>query len=174
MEEQQSEEKKKARKLLKPIMNGQLQEISDAWDNAEIAEEWGPLPAGKYVAEIISGELFNSATKNTPGYKLTFKVVEGEHAGRQFWNDLWLTEAAIPISKRDLGKLGMQAVEDTAIPLRHIFRCRVLLALRTDDDGSQFNRVKRFDVESVRDVEKDPFAPPDGYVTTYDADNVDI
>ena len=78
------------------------------------------------------------------------------------------------MAKRDLAKLGMEDFADLATPLRHVFRCRVQLALRTDDDGSQFNRVKRFDVESVRDVEKDPFAPPDGYVTTYDADSVDI
>ena len=174
MEEQKAQDKKKARKLLKPFMNGQLQEISDAWDNAEIAEEWGPLPAGKYVAEIISGEMFNSGRKGTPGYKLTFKVVEGEHEGRQFWNDIGVSDSAMSMAKRDLAKLGMEDFADLATPLRHVFRCRVQLALRTDDDGSQFNRVKRFDVESVRDVEKDPFAPPDGYVTTYDADSVDI
>jgi hypothetical protein len=64
----------------------------------------------------VSGELF-TAKRNTPGYKLSFQVIEGEHARRRFWHDLWLTEAAMPMTKRDLLKIGVKSVEQLEQPL---------------------------------------------------------
>ncbi|MGB1885124.1 MAG: hypothetical protein ACPHUF_14565, partial [Gammaproteobacteria bacterium] len=43
-------------------------------------------------------------------FKLTFRVLEGEHEGRQFWHDVWLTAAALPMAKHDLAKLGIRAM----------------------------------------------------------------
>ena len=68
MEEQKAQDKKKARKLLKPFMNGQLQEISDAWDNAEIAEEWGPLPAGN---TLLKSSQARCSTAGVKGHRVT-------------------------------------------------------------------------------------------------------
>tara|TARA_R100000808_G_C2116755_1_gene129146 strand:- start:45 stop:572 length:528 start_codon:yes stop_codon:yes gene_type:complete len=156
---------------LMSFFNGQFQSIADAWDKAEIAEEWGPLPAGKYVADIVAGEKCKSARKGTPGYKLTFKVVEGEHEGRQFWHDIWITETSVSMAKRDLLKVGITDPLNINQKLPSIFRCNVQLALREGDDGTEYNRLKRFHVVSTREFEKDPFAPSDGYVVTYDAND---
>lgn len=108
--------------------------------------------------------MFTGRTNGTPGYKLTFKVLEGDHAGRQFWHDIWLTPAALPMAKRDLGKLAVTDLEQLERPLPPGIRCAVKLALRRDDDGSEYNRVRRFDVLGIDEPERDAFAPDDANV----------
>lgn len=131
------------------------------WDTTEAADDFGPLPASEYLARIEAGELEASRTRNTPGYKLTFIVIEGEFAGRKFWHDIWLTDAALPMAKRDLGKLGVTSLEQLEQPLPQGIVCRVRLTLRTDDDGTQRNRVRTFDVVRIDPPTAEPFAPDD-------------
>jgi hypothetical protein len=148
------------RKSLTDILhNGQREDLSRAWANTEAAEDFAPLPAGEYVARIVAGELFTSKTKGTAGYKLTFKVLEGPHQNRQFWHDVWLTPAALPMAKRDLAKLGVSALEQLERPLPPGIRCKVKLALRRDDDGAEYNRVRTFEVVGIDAPTADPFAP---------------
>ena len=145
---------------LSDILNeGDGNRLRQAWGETEAAEDFAPLPAGEYVARIIGGELCNSSKKSTPGYKLTFKVLEGEHTGRQFWHDIWLTPAALPMAKRDLGKLGVTSLEQLDNPLPSGMRCAVKLVLRKDDDGTEYNKVRRFDVIGIDKPEPDAFAP---------------
>lgn len=148
------------RKSLSDILHGaERSGIETAWADTEAAEDFGPLPTGEYVARIESGELTTGKTKGTPGYKLTFRVLEGDHAGHPFWHDLWLTPAALPWAKRDLGKLGIDRLEQLERPLPPGIRCRVKLALRKDDDGTEYNRVRSFEVIGIDAPEVDPFAP---------------
>ena len=153
-------------KLSDILNNGDGEQLRQAWNSTEAAEEFAPLPSGEYVARIIAGELITSRTNATPGYKLTFKVLEGEHAGRQFWHDIWLTPAALPMAKRDLGKLGVTSLDQVEQPLPPGIRCSVKLVLRRDDDGSEYNRVRRFDVLGIDEPESDAFAPDDGDTTS--------
>lgn len=149
------------RKKLTDILRGQNREaIEKAWGETQAADETGPLPAGEYVARIVSGELTTSKRNETPSYHLTFKVIEGDFAGRRFWADFWLTPAALPMTKRDLLKLGVQSIDQLERPLPQGIRCKVKLALRRDDDGNQHNRVQLFTVVGVDKPEVDPFAPP--------------
>jgi hypothetical protein len=90
---------------------------------------------------------------------LTHRVLDGDHAGRRFWHEIWLTEAALAMAKRDLAKLGVESIEQLDLPLPLGIRCRVKLVLRTDDDGNEFNRVKLFEVTGIEPPEADPFAP---------------
>lgn len=123
-------------------------EISKAFDSATAAGDFEPLPAGVYVAHVINGELTN-AKSGTAGYKLTFRIIEGEHANRQFWHDIWLTPAAIPMAKRDLGKLGVTKLEQLENPLPTGIRCECKLVKRKSDEGTEYNRVRRFDVLGI-------------------------
>lgn len=149
------------RKRLSDILaNGNCTQLSQAWAETKPAEDFAPLPAGTYIAHVISGELFTAKT-STAGYKLAFKVAEGGHAGRQFWHDLWLTPAALPMTKRDLGKLGVVALEQLERPLPQGIRCKVKLALRKDDDGMEHNRVRTFEVLGIDAPEVETFAPDD-------------
>jgi hypothetical protein len=146
------------RRKLSDILNGGADTIRAAWNATAAATDFAPLPTGTYDARIISGEL-TTAKSGTPGYKLAFKVLDGEHAGRQFWHDLWLTAAALPMSKRDLGKLGVTSLEQLEKPLPPGIRCRVKLILRVGDDGTEHNRVRSFDVLGIDTVADDDFAP---------------
>lgn len=148
------------RKSLTDILrNGDHDRLAEAWEATTPAEDFAPLPAGDYIAQIVDGTLFTSRGKGTAGYKLTFRVLEGDHQGRLFWHDVWLTTAALPMAKRDLGKIGITSLDQLERPLPPGIRCRVKLALRTDDDGAQHNRVRHFEVIGIDSPEADPFAP---------------
>lgn len=151
------------RKSLSDILaNGARDTLSRAWGETQAAGDYGtPLPAGEYVARIVGGELFTSRTKGTAGYKLTFRALEGDHAGRQFWHDVWLTPAALPMAKRDLAKLGVTSLEQLERPLPPGIRCKAKLSLRRDDDGIEYNRVRSFEVIGIDPPETDAFAPAD-------------
>lgn len=134
--------------------------IRDLWESTEAAGEMGPLPPGEYVAHIIAGELETSRTNATPGYKLTFSVIEpSQFAGRRFWLDCWLTPAALPQTKRDLFEIGIKSLDQLERPLPLGIRCRCKLALRKDDNGEERNRVRSFKVVGVDPPEVDAFAP---------------
>lgn len=151
----------KRKSLTDILRNGDRESIARAWGEAEAAEDFAPLPAGEYAARIVGGELFNSKTKGTAGYKLCFRVLEGDHTGRQFWHDVWLTPAALPMAKRDLAKLGVTALEQLERPLPPGIRCRVKLTLRRDDDGNESNKIRQFEVIGIDPPETDAFAPAD-------------
>lgn len=146
---------------LSDILHGGADALQSAWDATEAAGEFGALPAGEYVARITAGELENSKSNQTPGYKLTFRIIEGDFADRRFWHDIWLTEAALPMAKRDLLKLGVSRLEQLEQPLPQGIRCKVKLALRKDDNKAERNRVVQFDVLGINAPEVDEFAPAD-------------
>src|SRR5215471_19272715 len=87
-----------------------------------------PIPTGKYPCRVINGGPFVARTGNK-GYKLTFEGLEGPYAGRRLWHDHWFTEKALPMTKRDLAKLGINHFEQLDVPLREgiIVSARVTL-----------------------------------------------
>lgn len=148
-------------KLSDILNNGDGERIRCAWNETEAADEFGPLPAGEYIAHIIDGDLEQSRSKGTPGFKLTFRVVEGDYTGRKFWLDVWLTEAALPQAKRDLGKLGVTDLAQLEQPLPRFIRVKAKVVLRRDGDGTEYKRVRRFDVVGLDAPQPDEFAPAD-------------
>ncbi|NOT01129.1 MAG: DUF669 domain-containing protein [Phycisphaerales bacterium] len=152
------------KRRLGDILAGDTDEIRKQWDHTNAAEDFGALPGGAYICHVAVVELFNAKTKGTPGVKIAFRIVEGDYANRRVFHDLWLTAAALPQTKRDLTKLGIQQLEQLetmSIPPGRI-RCRVYVALRTGDDGLPFNSVKRFDVLGIDEPPVELFAPADG------------
>lgn len=145
------------------LPSGDNDGIGNLWDASQVADDFGPLPAGNYTCHIIDGKLEQSR-RGTPGYKLTFKVLEpSDYAGRLLWLDCWLTAAAMPGTKRDLGKLGVQSLHQLENPLPRFFRVRVRVVVRKDDDGTERNQVKSFEVVSFDQEMPDPFAPADDF-----------
>jgi hypothetical protein len=147
------------------LSTGARRDLASAWHKAEPAGEFAPLPPGVYVALIVEGAIHSSKQRRTPGYKLTFEVAEGEFTGRKFWHDIWLTPPAVPMAKRDLGKLGVPVDDFDEMrahleqPLPDGIHCRVRLSVRTDDDGRQSNRVQWFTVVAIEGPDRDAFAP---------------
>ena len=140
---------KHTRKSLVDVLNGTCRaELARQFDEAEAAGDMLPLPRGDYRCRVTDGELVTSKT-GTPGYTLTFTVDAGEHKGRRVWHTAWLTPAALPMSKRDLSKLGVTTLDMLDRPLPAGIVCDVRVVLRADDDGVERNRVSRFDVVEV-------------------------
>ena len=137
------------KKLADILLNSDREKLGRIWDSTKAADDLKPLPSGEYRCSIASGELFN-AKSGTPGYKLKLVVVEGEHADRVVWHDVWLSEAALPMAKRDLGKLGVTSLEQLERPLPEGIIVNAKVALRKNDDGTEYNRVTRFDVVAHR------------------------
>lgn len=147
---------------LTDILAGSGGDFNDVWDNTAAAGEFGPIPKAEYVCHATKGELESSRSKGTPGYKVEFTIIEGDFKGRKLWHDCWLTPAAMPQSKRDLGKLGITSPAQMEQPLPRWFRCKVVVVLRKDDDNIERNRVRSFEVVGIDKPEVDPFAPPPG------------
>jgi hypothetical protein len=157
------------RSLSDILPRGDRERLQDAWDSTRAADDLGPLPAGEYRCRIMSGELFN-ARSGTAGFKVVFQVLDGEHAHRRVWYDVWLSPAALPLAKRDLAKIGVTHLDQLERPLPAGILATVRLALRRDDDGTERNRVVRFDPTGIEPAEPEPFTP---IADTTDADGFD-
>ena len=137
------------RKSLVDVLNGTTRdELARQFAAAEAAGDLSPLPRGTYPRRLTDGELVTSKG-GTPGYAVTFVVDEGEHKGRKLWHSLWLTPAALPMTKRDLGKLGVTSLEMLERPMPAGIVADVKVVVRADDDGTERNRVVTFDVVGV-------------------------
>ena len=135
---------------LTDILNGESREdLSRRFNETEAAPEYAPVPKGVYSTDLSSGELTNSGS-GTPGYTLGFTIREGEFAGRRIWHTLWLTLAAMPMTKRDLAKLGITRLDQLERPVPPGIVCQLTVSLRTDDDGETRNRVTRYEVVEIR------------------------
>jgi hypothetical protein len=88
---------------------------------------------------------------------LTLEVTEGEHEARRAWCDFWLTPAALPMTKRDLAKIGVTDLEQLEQPLPRGILIRGKLALQRDNDGNERNQLRRFEFIGVEP--DDAFAP---------------
>jgi hypothetical protein len=146
-------------KLSEMLRNGKAEDLTRAWQRTEAAPELGPVPKGEYECAVLGRELVNSRTNNTPGYKLTLQVIAGPHAGRRVWKDYWLTDAALPMAKRDLAKPGIHGPADLDKPLPEGLIVRLTVKLRTNDSGQQYNEVTRLELVGVRKPKPAPFAP---------------
>lgn len=146
------------KKLSDILRNPDRERLEQAWRTTKPAVDLKPLPAGTYHCVIAKGELFNALT-GTPGYKLTFEVLDGEYAGRLIWLDFWLTDAALAFALRDLRKIGIESFDQLERPLPDGLVASVRVVLRQHDNGAEFNRVRRFDLVAMESQAPDPFAP---------------
>ena len=139
------------------LQNGDADRLRRSWETSQAAKDFAPLPSGEYLADVTKGELETSRSNRTPGYKMEFTVCDGEHTGRKVWHDCWLTEAAMPQTKRDMMKLGVTSLDQLERPLPPGIRCKLRVAVRRDDNGNECNRVKSFDVVAITPPKADAF-----------------
>jgi hypothetical protein len=163
------------KKLSDILLNSEHESLARNWDSTEAADDLTPLPPAEYTCRVLSGELFTSKSRHTPGYKLALEVTEGEHEGRRCWHDIWLTPAALPMAKRDLRKIGITTLDQLERPLPPGILLKVKLALRKDDDGNEHNRVVRFEPAGIEagdafEPAADPGTGEDEADTTFTVD----
>lgn len=154
----QTMERKKLADILKNGTNGI--DLRSLFEKAAPAEDFSKtMPRGEYVARLVDGQLFTSKENQTPGFKVTFEIIEGNQSGRKLWHDIWLTSPAMAMAKRDLSKIGVSdlAQLEHAPPAGII--CRIRVVIRRNDGGEEFNSIKSFDVERIEPLTADSFAP---------------
>jgi hypothetical protein len=146
------------KKLSDILLNSERDRIAGIWSSAKPADDLKPISSGEYRCKIVDGALFN-AKSGTAGYKLTLQVLDGEYAGRRLWHDVWLSEAAISLAKRDLGMLGVTSLEQLERPLPEGILITAKVALRRGDNGEEFNRITRFEVAGIEPPSPEPYSP---------------
>jgi hypothetical protein len=123
----------------------------DAFDAAEPAPEFAPIPPGVYNARVLRGE-YTTTKAGAEAYRLRFEVTEGEHAGKTVIRTWTFTPKALPYVKRDLAVLGLTTSAKLLSPFPEPGReysVRLVIALQRGDDGREFNDVKRIDLVRV-------------------------
>jgi hypothetical protein len=147
----------KKKRLSDILTNSEREQLERTWRTTKAAHDLKPIPSGEYRCVVVNGELFNSKS-GTPGFKITLEVLDGEYADRRLFLDVWLSEAAMPMARRDLGKLGIERPEQLEQPLREGIIIRAKVAVRRNDKGSEFNHVVRFEVVAFEPPAPEPFA----------------
>ena len=141
-----------------PDDSGNDESFKKLWDSTEAAGDLKPLPKDKYCCLLVSGEQ-QISRKGTRGYKITFRVIDGEFSGRLVWDDVWFTNAALPMAKRKLARLGITTSEQVYQPVPPGIRCTVHVVVSQKDDGRVDNDVTNFEVTGHDEPEVNPFAP---------------
>lgn len=147
------------RKKLSEIIAQPEADFEALWDTTEAASEFAPIPKGEYACRVTSGTRHQSRS-GTPSYRLEFTISGGEFAGRKVWLDCWLTAKALATAKRDLLKFGIDSAAKLNRDLPAGYTAMVRVVIREDDNGTQRNEVKGFDVTGFTPPAPDIFAPP--------------
>lgn len=146
-------------KKFSEIVQDERAELTAEFAKAAPASELEPLPRGVYRCVLEAGELTETTRNQTLNVQLTFRVIDGQYAGRRFWHAIWVTPAAMGMAKRDLAKLGVSSLEQLDGGIAGGHECEVHLSLRKDDAGDEYNRVRKFTVIGRVAVEDPDFGP---------------
>jgi hypothetical protein len=132
--------------------NGTPQGLS-AFDSTTPAPEYTTLPAGVYAARVLRGEVTRTKA-GSDGYRMTYEITDGPHAGRTLIKTWAFTAKALPYTKRDLAAFGLTTSNQLLSPFPEAgreYQVRLIVALQRGDDGTEYNDIKR--VELLRVVE---------------------
>ena len=146
---------RKSKKSLVDLLGAEkTSKLADLFDRTQAATDFCVIPAGAYRC-LISDVSYYEAKNGTSAIRITFEVDEGEHKGARLWHPLWLTVLAMPMTKRDLGKLGINDLKDLSFYPGTVVAAQVIV--EDDDNGAERNRVSVFDVVGrIDDPTEDP------------------
>ncbi len=135
----------------------------DAFDSADAAPEFSPIPPGIYSARVLRGE-YCSTRAGADAYRLRFEVTEGEHKGKTVVRTWTMSEKAVAYTKRDLAPFGFTATAKLLSPFPEAGRdyfVRLVVALQRGDDGIERNDLKRIDLVHVDEFPAAAFLLPE-------------
>jgi hypothetical protein len=134
-----------------PSANGTPAGGINAFDAAEAAPEFAPLPPGIYTARVLRGE-YCSTKAGADAYRLRLQVTDGPHTGKTVIRTWTFGVKALPYTKRDLSPFGLTTTTKLLSPFPEAGReylVRLVVALQRGDDGIERNDVKRIEVVRV-------------------------
>ena len=134
-----------------PSANGKQARGIDAFDAAEAAPEFTPIPPGVYSARVLRGE-YCSTKAGADAYRMRFEVTDGPQVGKTVIRTWTFGPKAIAYSKRDLAPFGLTTTAKLLAPFPEAGRdyfVRLVIALQRGDDGIERNDVKRIDLVRV-------------------------
>ncbi len=134
-----------------PGTNGKPAAGIDAFDAAEPAPEFTPVPPGVYSARVLRGE-YCTTQAGAEAYRLRFEIAEGLHAGKTLVRTWTFGPKALSYTKRDLAPFGLTTSAKLLSPFPEAGReylVRLVVALQRGDDGIERNDIKRIDVLRV-------------------------
>ncbi len=97
-----------------PSTNGKPAAGIDAFDAAEAAPEFTPIPPGVYAARVLRGE-YCSTRAGAEAYRLRFEITEGEHVGKTVIRTWTFGPKALAYTKRDLAPFGLTTTAQTPL-----------------------------------------------------------
>jgi hypothetical protein len=142
--------------------NGKSAGGLEAFDAAEAAPEFVPLPPGIYTARVLRGER-TTTRAGADAYRLRFEVTEGPHAGKTVIRTWTFGPRALPYTKRDLAPFGLTTSAKLLSPFPEPVReylVRLVVALQRGDDGREFNDIKRIELVRVNESPAAAFMLP--------------
>jgi hypothetical protein len=146
-----------------PPTNGKPAGGIDAFDAAQAAPEFAPLPPGIYPARVLRGE-YCSTKAGADAYRLRFEVTEGPHAGKTVVRTWTFGPKALPYTKRDLAPFGLTTAAKLLAPFPEPGReylVRLVVALQRGDDGIERNDIKKIELISTAESPAAAFMLPD-------------
>lgn len=146
-----------------PGSNGTLRAGGlDAYDAAQAAPEFAPIPPGIYTARVLRGE-YATTKAGADAYRLRFEIAEGDHAGKTVLRTWTFGPKALPYTKRDLAAFGLDTSAKLLSPFPEPCRAyvvRLVVALQRGDDGVERNDIKRIDLLRVEESPAAAFMLP--------------
>lgn len=124
----------------------------DAFDSADAAPEFSPIPPGTYSASVLRGEYTTTKSSGADAYRLRFGVTEGEHQGKTVVRTWTFSPKAVTYTKRDLAPFGLTSTAKLLSPFPEDgreYHVRLVVALQRGDDGIERNDIKRIDLVRV-------------------------
>lgn len=145
-----------------PSANGRPAGGIDAYDAAEAAAAYAPVPPGVYPARVVRGE-YTSTKAGADAYRLRFEITDGPPAGQTVIRTWTFGPKALPYTKRDLAPFGLTTSAKLLTPFPEPgreYRVRLVVALQRGDDGIERNDIKKIDLLGVDDSPAAAFLLP--------------
>jgi hypothetical protein len=123
----------------------------NAFDSAQAAPEYTPIPPGIYAARVVRGE-YCSTRAGADAYRMKFEVTEGPQTGKTIVRTWTFGAKALSYTKRDLALFGLSSTASLLSPFPPVgreYHIRLVVALQRGDDQIERNDIKRIDIVRV-------------------------
>ena len=115
------------------------------FSNVEDAQDFSPLPEGKYLCQL--NDIEEASTQyNDEMWKLRLEVIDGEHAGRMLFDNLVFSKAAMKRVKLICSRLGLDVSGEVDLTPELLKGRKCYVSAVTEEYQDEEGRTKRRNV----------------------------